>query len=346
LLDRTESSLKAAGIDYVILGGAVPNPRLALVNEGIALCRKEGIDFILAVGGGSTIDSAKAIALGVKYDGDVWDFYDGIAEPKEVLPTANILTLAAAGSETSKNTVITKENGLIKRGYGHSLLRPKFTMMNAELTYQLPAYQTACGIVDIMMHTMERYFSPGGSNELTDRIAEDVLKTVAEFGRRAMKNPMNYEARSEVMWAGSVSHTDLTGLGRTGDWATHELEHELSAIFDVAHGAGLASIWGAWARYVYKADVMRFVRFGVNVWGLSMNYEHPEETALEAIRVTEEYFTSIGMPITITELIGKEISDEVIAEMAEKCTASGARTPGGFVVLNKPEIIAIYTAAR
>ncbi|MDF2614500.1 MAG: bdhA 2 [Clostridia bacterium] len=346
LLETAEASLRAAGIDYVLLGGVVPNPRLALVNEGIALCRSEGVDFILAVGGGSVIDSAKAIALGVKYDGDVWDFYDGLAEPKAALPTANILTLAAAGSETSEHTVITNENGWIKKGYGHTLCRPKFTMMNPELTYTLPAYQTACGIVDIMMHTLDRYFSPGGCNEMTDRIAEDVLKTVIQFGRIAMKNPVSYDARSEIMWAGSLSHNDLTGLGRAGDWAPHQLEHELSGYFDVAHGAGLAAVWGAWARYVYKADIMRFVRYGMNVWGLPMNYENPEETALEAIRVTEEYFTSIGMPITITELVGKEISDEVIAELTEKCTFFGTRTIGGLVILDKAEIADIYKAAR
>lgn len=346
LLDRVEASLKAAGVEYITLGGVVPNPRLSLVHEGIELCRKEGVDFILAVGGGSSIDSSKAIALGVKYNGDVWDIYDRIAEPEDSLPTANILTLAAAGSETSEHTVITNENGWIKKGYGHRLCRPKFTMMNPELTYTLPAYQTACGIVDIMMHTLDRYFSPGGCNEMTDRIAEAVLKTVIQFGRIAIKDPMNYDARSEIMWAGSLSHNDLTGLGRPGDWSPHQLEHELSGYFDVSHGAGLAAVWGAWARYVYKADVMRFARYGVNVWGLAMNYEKPEETALEAIRVTEEYFTSIGMPITIKELIGKEISDGVIAELAKKCTFFGKRKIGGLVVLDKPQIIDIYTAAK
>lgn len=346
LLDRVETSLNAAGVCYMVLGGVVPNPRLSLVQEGIELCRREGVDFILAVGGGSVIDSSKAIALGVKYDGDVWDFFDEIAEPKDVLPTANILTLAAAGSETSEHTVITNENGWLKKGYGHSLCRPRFTIMNPELTYTLPAYQTACGIVDIMMHTLDRYFSPGGCNEMTDRIAEDVLKTVVQFGKIAMEDPMNYDARSEIMWAGSLSHNDLTGLGRVGDWSPHQIEHELSAYFDVAHGAGLAAIWGAWARYVYKADVMRFARYGVSVWNLAMNYENPVETAMEAIRVTEEYFSSLGMPITITELICKEISDAVISELAEKCTFFGKRKIGGLVVLDKPQIIDIYTSAR
>ncbi len=346
LLDRVEASLNAAGIAFVTLGGVVPNPRLGLVKEGIELCRRENVDFILAVGGGSVIDSAKGIALGVKYDGDVWDLYDGISEPTGSLPTANIVTLAAAGSETSEHTVLTNENGAIKRGYGHPLCRPKFTLMDPELTYTLPPYQTACGITDIMMHTLDRYFSPGGCNEMTDRIAEEVLKTVIQFGKVAMKDPTNYDARSEIMWAGSLSHNDLTGLGRIGDWAPHQLEHELSGYYDVSHGAGLAAVWGAWARYVYKADIMRFARYGVNVFGLALNYKNPEETALQAICATEEYFSSIGMPITITELIGKKIPDEVIAEIAEKCTFFGRRTIGGLVVLDKPKIVDIYTAAR
>lgn len=346
LLERVEESLKSVGIYYITLGGVVPNPRLSLVHEGIELCRREGVDFILAIGGGSAIDSAKAIALGVKYDGEVWDFYEKTAVPKSALPTANIVTLAAAGSETSQNTVITNENGWIKKAYGSSLCRPRFTMMNPELTYTLPAYLTACGIVDIMMHTMERYFSPGGCNEMTDRIAEDVLKTVIRFGRIAMKDPENYVARSEIMWSGSLSHNDLTGLGRAGDWATHQLGHELSGYYDVAHGAGLSSVWGAWARYVYKADVMRFARYGVNVWDLPMNFEDPGGTALEAIGVTEEFFASIGMPVTIRELLGKEISDEIIAELAEKCTFFGKRRIGGLAVLDNPQIINIYKAAR
>ena len=346
LLDRVKASLGAAGISFISLDGAVPNPRLSLVREGIELCRREGVDFILAVGGGSAIDSAKAIALGAKYDGDVWDLFEGLAAPKDVLPTANILTLAAAGSETSKHTVITNEDGWLKKGYGNSLCRPKFTMMNPELTYALPAYQTACGVVDIMMHTLERYFSPGGRNELTDRIAEAVLQTVIRFGRIALKDPSDYTARSEIMWAGSLSHNDLTGLGRPGDWATHQLEHELSGYFDVAHGAGLASVWGSWARYVYKADVMRFARYGANVWGLALNYENPGETALEAIAATEDYFTSIGMPVTITELTGSRISDQVVDELAEKCTYFGKRKIGKFVVLDKPQIIDIYASAR
>ncbi len=346
LLGRVEASLQAAGIVYILFGGAQPNPRLGLVHEGVELARKEGIDFILAVGGGSAIDSAKAIALGVPYEGDVWDIYDAKHNPTAALPTANILTLAAAGSETSAHTVITKEEGLIKKGYGHELCRPKFTMMNPELLYTLPPYQTACGIVDIMMHTLDRYFSPGGCNEMTDRIAEQVLRTTIEFGAICMNEPENYDARSEVMWAGSISHNDMTGLGRQGDWSPHQLEHELSGMFDVAHGAGLAAVWNGWAQYVYKTDPMRFARYGVNVWGLNMDYENPENTARAAIAKTVEYFASIGMPTTITQLIGREVTDSEIEELATKCTFFGRRTIGGLVVLDKPEIIEVYKLAR
>lgn len=345
LLDRVEASLKAAGLDYVMLGGAVPNPRLGLVYEGIDLCRREGVDFILPVGGGSTIDSAKAIALGAVYDGDVWDFYDDKAVPTKALPTANILTLAATGSETSEHSVITKEEGGIKRGIGFPVLRPKFTLLNPELLYTLPPYQTACGVTDIMMHTLDRYFSKGGCNEMTDRIAEAVLKTVIQYGAVAMENPTDYTARSEILWAGSISHNDMTGLGLPGDWSPHQLEHELGGMFDVAHGAGLAAVWGAWARYVCDADVMRFARYGVNVWGLSMNWEDPAATAEEAIRATEKYFASIGMPTTITQLLGRPLTDEEMDELAVKCTFFGRRTIGSLKVLGKDEIREIYKAA-
>ena len=345
LLDRVEASLKAAGLDYVMLGGAVPNPRLGLVYEGIDLCRREGVDFILPVGGGSTIDSAKAIALGAVYDGDVWDFYDDKAVPTKALPTANILTLAATGSETSEHSVITKEEGGIKRGIGFPVLRPKFTLLNPELLYTLPPYQTACGVTDIMMHTLDRYFSKGGCNEMTDRIAEAVLKTVIQYGAVAMENPTDYTARSEILWAGSISHNDMTGLGLPGDWSSHQLEQELGGMFDVAHRAGLAAVWGAWARYVCDADVMRFARYGVNVWGLSMNWEDPAATAEEAIRATEKYFASIGMPTTITQLLGRPLTDEEMDELAVKCTFFGRRTIGSLKVLGKDEIREIYKAA-
>ena len=345
LLDRVETSLKEAGLDYVMLGGAVPNPRLGLVYEGIDLCRREKVDFVLPVGGGSVIDSAKAIAIGAVYDGDVWDFYDDKAVPTKSLPTANILTLAATGSETSEHSVITKEEGGIKRGIGFPVLRPKFTLLNPELLYTLPPYQTACGVTDIMMHTLDRYFSKGGCNEMTDRIAEAVLKTVIQYGTVAMENPTDYTARSEILWAGSISHNDMTGLGLPGDWSPHQLEHELGGMFDVAHGAGLAAVWGAWARYVCDADIMRFARYGVNVWGLAMNWEDPAATAQEAIRATEKYFASIGMPTTITQLLGRPLTDQEMDELAVKCTFFGRRTIGSLKVLGKDQIREIYQAA-
>jgi alcohol dehydrogenase YqhD (iron-dependent ADH family) len=346
LLDRVEASLRKENIDYVMLGGVQPNPRLSLVREGIELCRKTGVDFILGVGGGSAIDSAKAIALGVPYEGDVWEIYEGKAVPETALPHCNIITLAATGTETSASSVITNEEGWLKKGYNCDFNRPRFTLLNPELLYTLPPYQTACGVVDIMMHTMDRYFSPGGINEMTDRIAEAVLRTTIQYGAVCMKEPENYEARSEIFWAGSLSHNTLTGLGRKGDWAVHQMEHELSGKYDVAHGAGLAAIWGAWARYVYKEDVMRFVRFGVNVWNLNLNYENPEETALTAIEATTDYFSTIGMPINIPELIGKKATEEEMREMAVKCTFFGRRTIGGIKVLDEKDIYNIYVESN
>jgi hypothetical protein len=346
LLDRVMASLKAEGIETVLLGGAKPNPRVSLVKEGIALCRQEKIDFILAVGGGSAIDSAKAIALGVPYDGDVWDFFERKSEPKSALPHANILTLAATGSETSMSTVITNEDGWLKKGTNSDFNRPRFTLMNPELLFTLPPWQTASGVVDIMLHTFERYFSAGGINEVTDRIAEAILRTVIQYGKVCIDDPTNYDARSEVFWAGSLSHNGLTGLGRVTDWACHQLEHELGGLFDVTHGAGLAAVWGAWARYVYQEDVMRFARFGVNVWGLNLNYENPEETALAAIQATQDFFKSISMPITTTELLGRETTDEEMREMALKCTYYGARKVGTFKVLLEDDLYQIYQNAR
>ena len=342
LLERVETSLRKENIDYVLLGGVKPNPRVSLVREGVRLCRQEGVDFILGVGGGSVVDSAKAIALGVPYDGDVWDIFEGKAMPSKALPHCNIITLAATGSETSSSSVITNEENGLKRGFNSELNRPRFALMNPELLYTLPPYQTACGIVDIMMHTLDRYFSPGGINEMTDRIAEALLRTVIQYGNICMKEPTNYDARSEIMWAGSLSHNHLTGLGRTGDWAVHQMEHELSGKYDVAHGAGLSAIWDSWATYVYKENVMRFARYGANVWGLNLNYENPEETALAAIAATKDYFSSLGMPVSIPELIGRPATEEELRDMAVKCTFFGKRTIGSFKVLKEEDIYSIY----
>ena len=270
LLDRIRASLTAAGIAYTELGGVVPNPRLSLVREGIDLCRREGVDFLLAVGGGSVIDSAKAIGYGVTNEGDVWDFYDRRRQASACLPVGVVLTIAAAGSEMSSSSVITKEEGGIKRGYSSNLCRPRFAVMNPELTMTLPPYQTACGCTDILMHTLERYFTNNGGNmELTDGIAEALLRTVIKNAVILRDDPENYGARAEVMWAGSLSHNGLTGCGNGGDdFSVHALEHELSGMYDVAHGAGLAAVWGSWARYVYRECLPRFEQFAVRVMGV------------------------------------------------------------------------------
>lgn len=345
LLDRVCASLDEAGIPYVSLGGAVPNPRLSLVYQGIELAKKEGVDFILAVGGGSAIDSAKAIALGMKYDGDVWDLYLKKSQAKECIPLGVVLTIAATGSEMSDSSVITNEEGWLKRGLHSAFIRPRFAVMNPELTYTLPEYQTMSGCVDIMMHTLERYFSHEMDTELTDYLAEGLLKTVMHAAKVLLKDPKNYDARAEVLWAGSLSHNGLTGCGRTGDWACHQLEHELGGMFDVAHGAGLSAVWGSWARYVYHSDAARFAKFAVNVMGIPYDYADPEKTVLEGIEALENFFRSIRMPVSITEL-GVELSEEQVVQLAYKCTYMETRTIGGIQKLGKEDIEKIYRMAK
>ena len=345
LLERVCVSLEEAGIPYVQLGGAVPNPRLSLVYEGIELCRREGIDFLLAVGGGSAIDSAKAIGYGAVYDGDVWDLYLKKETPKAALPLGVVITIAATGSEMSNSSVITNEEGWIKRGLSSDFGRPRFAIMNPELTQTLPEYQTMSGCIDIMMHTMERYFSHEKDTELTDYLAEGLLKTVMHEARILLKDPENYNARAEVFWAGSLSHNGLTGCGRTGDWACHQLEHELSGMFDVTHGAGLAAIWGSWARYVRHSDPARFVKLAVNVLDVPYDYENPDRTVMEGIERMEEFFRSIHMPTSISEL-GIELSEEQIRELAYKCSFGDTRTIGGIMELNRQDMEAIYRMAR
>ncbi|MCI8996851.1 MAG: iron-containing alcohol dehydrogenase [Lachnospiraceae bacterium] len=345
LLDRVEASLQAEGIPYVTLGGAVPNPRLSKVYEGIALGKQEGVDFILAVGGGSAIDSAKGIAYGICYEGDVWDFYLKKCLPQKSLPLGVVLTLAATGSEMSDSSVITKEEGWLKRSAKSDLGRPRFAIMNPELTYTLPEYQTMSGCVDIMMHTMERYFSHERDTELVDAMAEGLLRTMMHNAAILLEDPRNYEARSEVMWAGSLSHNGLTGCGRKGDWACHQLEHELGGMFDVAHGAGLSAVWGSWARYVYETDVERFAQFAVRVMGVEENPQDLKATALGGIQALEEFFRSIHMPVSISEL-GVELTEEQIRELAYKCSFMDTRTIGGFQALNRQDMENIYRKAR
>lgn len=346
LLDKVCGLLTEGGIEFVLLGGVVPNPRLSKVKEGIALCREKGLDFILAIGGGSVIDSSKAIAYGVPYEGDVWNFYLGKAEPQTCLPVASVLTIPAAGSEMSEASVITNEDGDIKLGYSNNISRPKFAIMNPVRTFTLPPYQTAAGVTDIMMHTMERYFNPDGDMTVTDVIAEALMRTMKECVFEVLKNPEDYRNRAQIMWAGSLAHNDVTGNRMNGDWATHQIEHELSAMFDVTHGAGLAVVWPSWARFVMKENLSRFVRFAVNVMGVENDYTDPEGTALRGIAAMERFYHAIGMPNSIHELIGRDITDEEIKEMARKCTRNNTITQGKFKVLCTEDIETIYRMAR
>lgn len=345
LLDRICASLEKEGISYVTLGGVVPNPHLSKVHEGIELCKKEGVDFILAVGGGSVIDSGKAIGYGVANEGEVWDFYAKTRIPEACLPIGAVLTIAAAGSEMSDSSVITNEDGWLKRGCNNNLCRCRFAIMNPELTYTLPPYQTASGCVDIMMHTMERYFTREENTALTDGIGEALLRTVMESAQTLARDPENYNARAQVMWASSLSHNGLTGCGTIGDWSCHQLEHELGGMFDVAHGAGLAAVWGSWARYVYKEKPERFAQFAVNVMGVTNDFSDPEKTALEGIRKMEEFYRSIHMPTNIREL-GVELTEEQVEQLAYKCSFMEKRTIGQFKVLDRNDMEEIYRMAR
>ena len=345
LMQRVTDKLDAAGIAYVKLGGAVPNPHLSLVYEGIELCKKEGVDFLLAVGGGSAIDSAKAIGYGLMNDGDVWDLYDYKRQAKASMPLGVILTLAATGSEMSDSSVITKEEGLIKRGYSSDFGRPKFAILNPELTMTLPDYQTACGCTDIMMHTMERYFTNGGNMELTDSMAEALLRTVKENAKILARDPKNYDARAEVMWAGSLSHNGLTGCGNDGgDWMTHKLEHELGGLYDVAHGAGLAAIWGSWARYVYKNCLPRFKRYAINVMGIPATGSD-EEIALKGIEAMEDFYREIKMPTNLREL-GVNATDDDLKLMAHKCAVGVKGGKGSARFLKEEDMLEIYKMSR
>lgn len=346
LLDVVRNQLRQAGLDFVELGGVVPNPLLSKVQEGITLCKKENVDFILAVGGGSVIDSSKAIGYGVHYASDVWDFWSGKATPKKCMPIGAVLTIPAAGSEMSSSCVITKDEGLIKRGINSDLCRCKFVVMNPERTYTLPPYQTAAGATDIMMHTMERYFSKYEDMTLTDAISEALLRTVKDAALVVMEHPEDYRNRAQIMWAGSLAHNDLTECGMEKDFATHRLEHELSALFGVTHGAGLAAIWPSWARYVKDKHLSRFVQFSVNVMGVENDFAHPDETAEKGIRAIEEFYRKIGMPTNIHELLGREITSDEIEEMVNKCSRSGTIILGAMEVIDTQGMRTIYEMAK
>ena len=340
LLDCVKASLSSEGITFVELGGVMPNPRSGLVYKGIDMCKKENIDFILAVGGGSTIDSAKGIAAGALYDGDFWDFYSGKPVEK-ALPIGTVLTIAASGSEGSSGSVVTKEEGMLKRSAGGEALRPAFSILNPALTQTLPAFQTAAGITDIMAHLFERYFTNTKDVEVTDRIIEGLLLSMIQEAPKVIADPDNYEARANIMWAGMLAHNDVCGVGREQDWASHRIEHELSALYDCAHGAGLAVVFPAWMEYTMHHDVMRFAQLASRVWGCPMDFQHPEITAKAGIDAFRAFMRAIGMPQTLAELGGKEEDIHYLAHTAAYGNGN-VGTLGCFVVLEEQDMANIY----
>lgn len=346
LIEEVETLLKSEGIEYVEFGGVKPNPRLCDVYRGAEICKNENIDFLLAVGGGSVIDSAKAIALAIANpDCDVWDFYTTSKTPKACAPLGVILTMAAAGSEMSEASVITKDEGQLKRAINNDLVRAKFSILNPELTLTLPDYQTQSGCADILLHTLERYFKNTESFELTDSIAEALMRTVMKNAKILHENPQDLNARAEIMWASTLSHNNLTGDRTKGDWSCHALEHELSGIFDVAHGAGLAAIWSTWAKYVLPENPKRFARLAVNVAGVENNASDPVSTALKGIEKFEEFFASVGMPTRISHL-GIEINEDLASLLAKKCSNGGTQKIGKFRPLDESDMKQIYLNAK
>ena len=343
LIDRIIKSLDEAGIQSVCLGGVQPNPRDTLVYQGIELVRREGVDFILSVGGGSVIDSGKAIAHGSCYDGDFWDFFCGKARPERTLPFGAVLTMSAAGSESSNSCVITQEATKTKRGLRTELNRCRFAIMNPELPMTLPPYQIACGATDILAHIMERYFTCEGEVDLTDRMAEGAMAAVIRAARIAVKRPDDYDAQAQLMWGSTVAHNDTLGVGRVQDWGSHQIEHELSALYDVAHGAGLAVVFPAWMRYHMDKNVMRFAQYAVRVHGCEMNYEHPEETALRGIEAHETFLREIGMPLTLKELGARTEDIPLLASKTKKTNPDG--TTGGVFPMTPADIEAILRIA-
>ena len=333
LLDRVKNSLEEAGLSYLELGGVKPNPRSGLVYQGIELCRAEGVDFVLAVGGGSAIDSAKAIAAGAVYDGDFWDFYEGKPVDR-ALPIGTVLTIAAAGSEGSPDSVITKEEGMLKRGASGEAYRAKFSILNPALTQTLPPYQTACGITDIIAHLYERYLTNTKNVETTDRMIEALIMAMVHEGPKVIADPDDYEARANIMWAGMMAHNNSCGVGRTQDWTSHNIEHELSALYDCAHGAGLAVVMPAVFTYTLRHDVMRFAKIAVRVWNCPMDFDCPENTARAGIEALRSFLCSIGMPKNFEELGASEAD---IPALASKCGSLS-----GFTELNVDDVANIY----
>jgi len=340
LYERIIKSLKDSHIDYIELGGVQPNPRLSLVRSGVELCKKHNIDFILAVGGGSVIDSAKAIGIGAVYDGDVWDFFSGKATINTTIPVGVILTIPAAGSEASTGTVITNEYGWYKWSVNSVIIRPKFAILNPELTYTLPAYQIACGASDMIAHVFERYFTNESGVDFTDELCEATIRSIMRSVKMVLNNPTDYEARANLMWEGTLAHNGILGTGRIEDWASHKIEHELSAIYDIAHGAGLAIIFPHWMEYVYKHDIYRFARFSHRIFNVDVDFFNLEATVLEGIKRLKKFYQEIGLP---TKLRDVNIGNERLKEMAEKATINGPI--GGFVKLTTDDVYNIYKMA-
>ncbi|MDR0644049.1 MAG: iron-containing alcohol dehydrogenase [Treponema sp.] len=347
LYDQIAASLKASDIDFVELGGVKPNPRLSLVREGIALCRKEKVDFILAVGGGSVIDSAKAIAVGVCYDGDVWEVYEQHKPVEKALPVATVLTIPAAGSEMSGDSVVTNEEKQMKLGYGAPAIRPVFSIMNPEFFFTLPKNQIANGAADMMSHIFERYFTNTTSVELTDQLCEATLRVIMKNALLVIQDPSNYDAWCEVGFGGTVAHNGILGVGRVQDWACHGMEHELSAIYDVAHGAGLAVLTPAWMEYVYKENIPMFVQFAVNVMGVKGSYREPESIIKEGIARLREFFRKMGLPARLAELGIEEDKLELMAKKATGVAYGETESPlGGLKKLQWQDVLAIYKLAK
>lgn len=341
LYDRTIKSLKEQNIEIFELGGVAPNPRLTLVHEGIKICRENDIGFILAVGGGSVIDSAKAIGVGFYYEGDVWDFYEYTATPEKTLPLGVVLTIPAAGSETSPGSVVTNEAKKLKRGMGHVCMRPVFAILNPELTFTLPDYQTACGAADMLAHVMERYFVPTKNVDLTDRLCEATMKSIIIQAKKLVVNPKDYDARAEIMLSGTIAHNDSLDIGRGGDWASHEMEHEISAMNDIAHGAGLAIVFPAWMKYVYSENPDKFVQFFTRVFNIEENHENREETILLGIKALEDFYKEIGLPTRLSDV---DFDNSLIPEMAVKAVKGG--TLGSFKQLTNVDVEKIYNLAK
>lgn len=346
LIDRVKKALDAENIGYVELGGVQPNPRDAMVYKGIALARREGVDFVLAVGGGSSIDSSKAIAHGLQYDGDFWDFFCGKAKPEKTTPLGVVLTMSAAGSESSNSCVITQESTRTKRGLRSELNRPRFAAMNPELAMTLPPYQIACGATDILAHIMERYFTCETEVDLTDRLCEGAMQAIIRAAKIAVKTPDSYDAQAQLMWGSTIAHNETLGVGRVSDFGSHQIEHELSALYDVPHGAGLAVVFPAWMRYQLSKNPMRFAQFAVRVYGCSMDFEHPERTALAGVEAHEAFLREIGMPVTLHELGARTEDIPALAAKTKKTNLENMTTGGAFPMTTQDVEAILHLADR